>query len=208
MSSILANPARLRLPKGARNAVERARLTVVPVRRTRAPRMPFAVLVGLILGLGVVGLLLFNTHMQQQSFYATSLQTKADALVAKQQSLDMQLDRLRDPQRLAREGRKLGMVAPEVPAFIELGSGRILGIPTPARPEDFVAVKPPAAVKPASLDPAPIIVKVPATATVSPAAGSGTAAKGSAAGSNGAAPVKVHQPAVGAHPAPVQRPVD
>lgn len=196
--SLLATPARIRIPRSARNAVERARLSVVPVRRTRAPRMPFAALVFLILGAGVVGLLMFNTHMQQMSFYATSLETKADALVARQQSLDMQLDRLRDPQRLAREGRKLGMVAPVVPAFIRLGEGDIVGVPTPASPDDFIPVKEPAATKPRSLQPAPIVVtQQPATTVTTSGAtsgatsgttGSGTAGTGPAAGINGTAP--------------------
>lgn len=176
--SVLATPARLRIPRSARTAVERARLSVVPVRRSRAPRMPFAVLVFAILGAGVVGLLMFNTHMQQMSFYATSLETRADALVARQQSLDMQLDRLRDPQRLAREGRRLGMVAPAVPAFIRLSDGTILGKPTPADADDFVAVKPPAAVKPSALQPAPIVIRVAPP-------GSGTAATPPATGTNG-----------------------
>lgn len=177
--SLLASPSRVRLPRSARNAVERARLSVVPVRRSQAPRMPFAVLVFVILGAGVVGLLMFNTHMQQLSFYATSLESRADALVARQQSLDMTLDRLRDPQRLAREGRKLGMVAPSVPAFIRLGDGTILGKPTPASADDFVAVKPPAAAKPEQLRPDPIVIRVPAS-------GSGTAATTPTTGTNGA----------------------
>lgn len=187
--SLLSTPARLRMPRTARNAVERARLTVVPVRRSRAPRMPFAVLVFVILGAGVVGLLMFNTHMQQMSFYATSLESRTEALVARQQSLDMQLDRLRDPQRLAREGRKLGMVAPAVPAFIRLGDGTILGEPTPAAADDFVAVRPPAAVKPPALQPRPIVIRVaPTPQASSPAAGSGIAATPPTTGTNGTAP--------------------
>lgn len=208
MSSLAQNfssAARARFPRTARAAVERARLSVVPVRRSRAPRMPFAVLVFLILGAGVVGLLMFNTHMQQQSFYATSLQTRSDDLVARQQALDMELDRLRDPQRLAREGRKLGMVAPSVPAFIRLGDGTILGVPTAASPDDFVAVKPPAPAKPAALEPEPLVIKVqpkptpanPGNATnptTSSTPGSGTAETGSATGTNGTAPSGAAQP--------------
>ena len=61
---------RERLPRLAEDAVARARLTVVPRRRVRAARMPFVTLVSLILLGGVVGLLCFNTQMQQASFAA------------------------------------------------------------------------------------------------------------------------------------------
>ncbi|MGH3307948.1 MAG: hypothetical protein ACRDOX_09690, partial [Nocardioides sp.] len=61
----------------AEAAVERARLTVVPRRRTRAARMPFVMLVSLVLLGGVIGLLLFNTSMQQASFAATALEEQA-----------------------------------------------------------------------------------------------------------------------------------
>ena len=44
-----------RVPRIAEAAVERARLTVVPRRRTRAPRVPFVALVSLLLVSGVAG---------------------------------------------------------------------------------------------------------------------------------------------------------
>ena len=104
MSSLI-NSARAgarRVPRFADAAVERARLTVVPPRRslgrTQAARTPFAVLVIAMLAAGVVGLLMFNTNMQQASFTATALQDRVSVLTAKEQSLDMELDELRDPR--------------------------------------------------------------------------------------------------------------
>ncbi len=88
MSSVvsqIASGARTRVPRFAEAAVERARLTVVPQRalgRTQAARTPFAVLVIAMLVAGVVGLLMFNTNMQQASFQATALQNEAAALSA------------------------------------------------------------------------------------------------------------------------------
>jgi hypothetical protein len=160
MSSILSQ-ARTRA-RFAEAGVERARLTLVPPGRSRAPRAPFAVLVFAILGAGVVGLLMFNTHMQQASFYATRLQDKADDLAARQQALDMELERLRAPQRLATAGKELGMVAPGVPAFVNLSDGSVIGTPTPASPNDAVAINPLPAGLPAPLRRDPIIVRVPA----------------------------------------------
>ena len=170
--SELWDQARSRAPRLAEAAVERARLTLVPARTTRAPRAPFAVLVLAILAAGVVGLLMFNTHMQQGSFYATRLQQHASDLTARQQALDMQLERLRAPQRLATAGKALGMVAPGVPAFVKLSDGSVVGTPTPASPDDAVRINPLPAQLPAPLRPKPIIVRVPAPpAAGTPAAG-------------------------------------
>jgi hypothetical protein len=166
--STLMSQARGRAPRLAEAAVEKARLTLVPTRRTAAPRAPFAVLVFAILGAGVVGLLMFNTHMQQASFYATRLQNRADDLTARQQKLDMELERLRAPQRLAEAGKALGMVAPGVPAFVKLSDGSIVGHPTPASPGDAVRINPLPPEVPAALRPKPIVIRVPAPATTTP----------------------------------------
>ena len=78
--SVWGNEARTRVPRIAEAAVERARLTVVPrVPRSRAARMPFVVLVSLLLVGGVAGLLCFNTSMQQSSFQVTALEDEATA---------------------------------------------------------------------------------------------------------------------------------
>ena len=163
--STLMTQARSRVPRFAESAVERARLTVVPQRmlvRTHAARTPFVALVLAILAGGVVGLLMFNTNMQQSSFTATALQQEVTALTAKEQKLNMELDALRDPQRLASEAKALGMVPPSQPAFVRLSDGRILGNPAPATGEDAVRINPMPPAKPAQLRPRPIVVKVPA----------------------------------------------
>jgi hypothetical protein len=128
----LGSQFRSRLSRTAEVAVERARLTVVPRGRTRASRMPFVALVTIILLGGVVGLLLFNTSMQQSSFAATALESQANTLAARQQSLQMELDRLRDPQRIAAAAQRLGMVQTCSPAFLTLGSGKVSGKPCAA----------------------------------------------------------------------------
>jgi hypothetical protein len=152
---------RARVPRLAGAAVERARLTVVPPRalaRSQAARTPFAVLVIALLAAGVVGLLMFNTHMQQTSFAATELQQRANALTAQQQRLALELDLLRDPQQVATKAQDLGMVAPATPAFLRLSDGEVLGEPTPASPNDVIAIGPAPAPKPEVLERRTIIV--------------------------------------------------
>jgi len=152
---------RSRIPRLPEGAVERARLTVVPRRRTAAGRMPFLALVSMVLLGGVVGLLLFNTSMQQASFASTALEQQATRLAAREQSLSMDLDRLRNPQRIAGAAKKLGMVQACSPAFLQLGSGKVTGAPCSETTNLRINPKPPA--KPKILDPKPKKVIVPAT---------------------------------------------
>ena len=154
-------------PRLAQAALERARLTVVPrMRRSRAPRVPFVTFVSLILLAGVVGLLLFNTSMQQASFRATALEKQATDLSAQQEALEMDIQALREPKRVARAAQQLGMVIPTTPAgVVHLDTGRITGKPTPASAAGSIPLNPPGVKKPSSLTPKPVKVKVKAPAT-------------------------------------------
>ena len=165
MSSPAVQP-RTRVTRIAQEAVDKARLTVVPRVRTRAPRMPFMTLVSLVLVGGIVGLLLFNTSMQQASFAASSLENEADTLAAREQTLRMELDELRNPQRVATEAQAMGMVIPSSPVFLDLETGKTIGVRTPTTPENAIDLQPPAPILPANLAPAPTIIEVPAPTTV------------------------------------------
>jgi hypothetical protein len=166
--------SRNRVSRLAQEAVDKARLTVVPRVRTRAPRVPFVTLVSLVLVGGIVGLLLFNTSMQQASFAASSLQDEADTLAAREQTLRMELDELRNPQRVAQEAQSMGMVIPAAPVFLDLETGRTSGVRTPSTREDAIQLLPPPPVIPAVLAPEPTIITVPPTTegtTETPVAG-------------------------------------
>jgi cell division protein FtsL len=172
--STLMDQARNRFPRIAEAAVERARLTVVPrTASRRTATMPFMALVSVLLIGGVAGLLYFNTSMQQVSFTATALEDKAERLDAHRQGLQMELDDLRNPQRVALEAKKLGMVPPAGPAFIRLGDGRVLGTPTPATAGDSLRITPLPTRKPKDLNPKPLVIttaKHPTTAAADGAA--------------------------------------
>jgi type II secretory pathway pseudopilin PulG len=181
--STLMSQARSRVPRIAEAAVERARLTVVPrASGRRAARVPFVTLVSLLLVGGVAGLLFFNTSMQQVSFTATDLEHRAQVLDARQQGLEMDLDRLRNPQLVAVRAKKLGMVPQASPAFIRLGDGKVLGTPTPASYADAIRVNPLPTRRPKNLRPKPIKV----FETVPPAQSG--AARQTVQGTGGAAP--------------------
>ncbi len=115
-----------------RRVLERARLVVVPRRRTRAPRIPFVALVSAILVGGVVGLLMFNTSMQNASFTEQKLSDQAATLAARQQTLEMDLQHLRDPQAVAEAAQKQGLVIPTTVAMLNLLTGKVTGQAAPA----------------------------------------------------------------------------
>ena len=152
--SSTAPALRARVPRLAGAALERARLTVVPKRkRRRTSPVPFLMVVSMLAVGGIVGLLLFNTSMQQASFAATDLQGQADALQAREQTLQMQLDQLRDPQAVALKAQRMGMVLPTSPAVLDLRTGHVLGTAVPATRLDPLRLLAPPPSKPAEIDP-------------------------------------------------------
>lgn len=170
--STMMNPrlasARARVPQLAEAATVRARLALVPSSATSAPRTPFAVLLFALLVAGVVGLLMFNTHMQQNAFKASELSATAEAMKAEKQGLNMELQQLRDPQRVAQAARDLGMVLPSTPAFLRLSDGTVVGKAGAANPDEGLFVRNFPARLPAALKPPPRIVKVKAVIAPKP----------------------------------------
>ena len=140
-------------------AARRARLTVPARVQVASPRFPFVTLVTMILVGGVVGLLLFNTSMQQAAFAAAVLERQAQGLAERQQTLEMELEELRDPQRLAEAARAQGMVPVSRPAFLRLEDGTFLGDPAPASRADALIIDTPPAPRPAAAFPKPVIAK-------------------------------------------------
>ena len=160
-------------------AVEKARLRVVPSRAPQHTRVPFVALVSLVLLGGVIGLLLFNTSMQQAAFATTALESQAGTLSARQQTLEMELDVLRNPQQVAERAQAMGMVPGGTPAYLQLPTGKVLGKPAPATAANNIRLQARPAPKPAVLDPDPIIRQVIGSGpTAQSLAGDGRRAEG------------------------------
>lgn len=176
----MSSPApqfRARVPRPstriAEEALQRARLTVVPRARPRsgaAPRVPFLMLVSMVLLVGVVGLLLFNTNMQQASFHGSALEKEAKALAAQEQTLKQQVSMLRSPQRIATAAQRQGMGIPTSTKQLSLADGTVTGAGAPVTPQDRLRLRGRAAPKPADIAPrtrvvrqqAPVVAGAPA----------------------------------------------
>lgn len=151
----------------------RARITVRPGRPARGGRgrMPFAVLMVLLLASGLLGLLMLNTALNEGSFELTKLQKQTTTLTDQQQSLQQQIDHAGAPDALERSARQLGMVPGGDPAFLQ-DDGKVLGSPGPAKdspPVKRTGVDLWPAAGPAA--PAPGAAPAPAGGSADPAAG-------------------------------------
>jgi hypothetical protein len=164
MSSPLRLPDPREHERGPGHEPRRTRppLRLAPRRRPRPPKVPFVVVVALVALGGVVGLLLFNTSMQQASFAASALERHADTLAAREQKLAMELEGLRDPQRVARAARDAGMDVGRSSCFLSLADGSTSGPCQPATAADGMPIEPEPQARPGVLDPAPTFVDPPA----------------------------------------------
>lgn len=97
-----------------------ASLRILPGGSSRSPRAPFVVLVLIVLGVGLIGLLLLNTSLQQGSFALDELEAETTQLRDQQTTLADEVAARGAPTELARRARLLGMVPVEEPKFLQL----------------------------------------------------------------------------------------
>ncbi|HMG29133.1 MAG TPA: hypothetical protein VK585_03310 [Jiangellaceae bacterium] len=96
-------------------------LRAVPAVAVRPRRAPFVVLVLLLLGVGLVGLLVLSTGLQQGSFELTDLERETTLLRDRQAALADEVARRAAPGTLAERATSLGMVPNDSPIFLRLG---------------------------------------------------------------------------------------
>jgi hypothetical protein len=98
----------------------------------RRSAIPFALLVLAVLAIGLVGLLMLNTAMDNNSVRIAQAQQQQAALTDREQQLSQQLAGLSAPASLASEAAALGLVPNPQPAFLNPTTGAVLGTPSPA----------------------------------------------------------------------------
>ncbi len=106
-------------------------LRAVPRVPTRLARLPFVLVLIAFFGVGMAGLLMLNTTLQNQAFQFRTLNRQATALAYDQAALEAQIDQLSAPAELARQASALGMRPNPRPAFIVLPGGKVVGRPRP-----------------------------------------------------------------------------
>lgn len=116
-----------------RNPEQRPRrwgLAQVPIPQRRMAGVPFVLTIGVFLAVGMVGLLLLNTSLQDQSFAVQAQQKAANQLGYRVAALESEVTEARSSTRLAIEATKLGMVPNPYPVYLSLPSGQVIGDPT------------------------------------------------------------------------------
>jgi Tfp pilus assembly protein PilN len=104
-------------------------LRAIPGAFPRLARVPFILVLVGIFGLGMTGLLMLNTTLQNQAFQASTLNRQATELAYTQADLESQLDRQAAPQILAQRASAYGLRANPYPAFLVLPQGKVVGTP-------------------------------------------------------------------------------
>lgn len=132
----LRRPTALHTPTGVPAqrkpaALPRPRLVLVSPQRTTAGRLPFLILVGAVLVVGLVGVLLLHMIAAQDGFRATALQKQLTTLTGQEQLIAKQVEADSAPIALQRRAAALSMVATTVTSIHRLHDGRAVGTQTP-----------------------------------------------------------------------------
>lgn len=128
-AAFAARPALLPAAVGAKVASLRL---VAPVR-AKARRTPFVVILVAVLSLGLVGLIVLSTALQDQAFQLADLRQQAATLKLDQERAQHDIDYLDSPASVARKAVGLGMVPNRNPVFLRLSDGSVVGKPAPAQ---------------------------------------------------------------------------
>lgn len=115
-----------------RPSVRRPPLRVVAAPATSGSRLGFAVLCASLLGAGLIVLLLMNTALSQNTFAVQKLQAQTQALTDQRQALAQSVALASSPEQLSAKAWSLGLVPSAESAFVDLPSGKILGVASPA----------------------------------------------------------------------------
>ncbi len=107
------------------------RLQAVAPPAARMARFPFLLVLIAVFGLGMAGLLMLNTTLQNQAFQSRALNRQATELAYAQADLENRLDAVAAPQEMARRASAFGMRPNPYPAFLVMPKGKVIGDPRP-----------------------------------------------------------------------------
>lgn len=113
-----------------------ARLRPVPERSQSTSKTPFLLVFVSLLAVGMFGLLMLTTKLQDQAFELQSLNQQATELSYREASLQVEVDKARSPQSLAALASALGMRPNPHAVYVQIPSGEIIGEPVPVTADD------------------------------------------------------------------------
>jgi len=96
------------------------------------PRTSFILLMAALVVAAVLGVLVLNTKINENSFTLDNLRSQQSNLDAHEQQLSQQLADLESTGNLSAQAARLGLVPAGSPAYLTLPNGRVVGVPQPA----------------------------------------------------------------------------
>ncbi len=114
-------------PRPDRQTRERPQLRPVPGARRRMATVPFVMVIAVLLAVGMVGLLVLTTALQEQAFSVQRTQRTANALAIRLSALQDQVAAARSIQNLSVAAQHLGMRPNPYGAQIRITDGVVLG---------------------------------------------------------------------------------
>ena len=112
-----------------RETTERPQLRPVPGTRGRMSTVPFVLVVAVLLALGMVGLLVLTTALQEQAFAVQRTQREANTLAIRLSALQDQVATARSIQNLSVTAQHLGMRPNPYGAQLRVSDGVVIGDP-------------------------------------------------------------------------------
>jgi len=116
-------------PRPGRQTQDRPQLRPVPGVRRRMATIPFVMVVAVLLAVGMVGLLVLTTALQDQAFGVQRTQREANTLAIRLSALQDQVATARSIQNLSVAAQHLGMRPNPYGAQIRITDGAVLGEP-------------------------------------------------------------------------------
>ena len=129
MSALVTAPRESRTSARPGQESTRPALRPLATPRRRMARLPFLIVLIAAFGLGMAGLLLLNTTLQNQEFEARRLNTQATQLTYVQDDLESQLQMVSSPANLAQKAYAQGLRPNVHAAFLVLPDGTVTGKP-------------------------------------------------------------------------------
>lgn len=114
-------------PRTGREPERRPRLRAIGKSSSQVSTVPFVVTLAAILALGMVGMLVLATALQDQAFAVQGKQHEANVLANRVSQLEAQVAEARSMRNLATHAQKLGMRANPYAALVRLSDGKVLG---------------------------------------------------------------------------------
>jgi len=116
-------------PTPGRQTQDRPALRPVPGARRRMATVPFVMVVAVVLALGMVGLLVLTTALQDQAFGVQRTQREANTLAIRLSALQDEVATARSIQNLSVAAQHIGMRPNPYGAQLRISDGVVIGEP-------------------------------------------------------------------------------